>query len=152
MAAKDASGAGVLDGHVLLVEDNAVNRMLIGAYLEEFGLTYDIVGSGTEALLRLAAKEYDLVLMDVAMTDLDGVETTRRIRKLGGDKGETPIVALTADAMKGDREDYLAAGMDGYVSKPIRGRELFAALEPYLSDEDGEDDEARTDEPLVAVR
>jgi CheY-like chemotaxis protein/nitrogen-specific signal transduction histidine kinase len=152
MAAKDASGAGVLDGHVLLVEDNAVNRMLIGAYLEEFGLTYDIVGSGTEALLRLAAKEYDLVLMDVAMTDLDGVETTRRIRKLGGDKGETPIVALTADAMKGDREDYLAAGMDGYVSKPIRGRELFAALEPYLSDEDGEDDEARADEPLVAVR
>ena len=139
---------GRLAGHVLVVEDNAVNRMLIGAYLEEYGLTYDIVGSGAEALLRLGVKEYDLVLMDVMMPELDGVETTKRIRKQGGDRGEIPIVALTAHAMKGDREDYLAAGMDGYVSKPIRGRELFAALKPYLSDDDGD----VIGEKLVAVR
>jgi CheY-like chemotaxis protein len=149
---KEAEAADKLTGHVLVVEDNAMNRMLIGTYLEEFGLTYDIVDSGAEALLRLAAKDYDLVLMDVAMPELDGVEATKRIRKLGGDKGEVPIVALTAHAMKGDREDYLAAGMDGYVSKPIRGSELFAALKPYLADDDGEDDGAVMAEKLVAVR
>jgi CheY-like chemotaxis protein len=149
---KEAEAEGRLAGHVLVVEDNAVNRMLIGAYLEEYGLTYDIVESGAEALLRLAAKAYDLVLMDIMMPDLDGVETTKRIRGLGGDAGEIPIVALTAHAMKGDREDYLAAGMDGYVSKPIRGRELFAALKPYLSDDDGDDAGAVVTEKLVAVR
>jgi CheY-like chemotaxis protein/nitrogen-specific signal transduction histidine kinase len=152
VAGKEAQEAGTLMGHVLVVEDNAMNRMLIGAYLEEFGLTYDIVDSGAEALLRLAAKDYDLVLMDVMMPELDGVETTKRIRKLGGDKGEVPIVALTAHAMKGDREDYLAAGMDGYVSKPIRGSELLEALKPYLADDDGEDDGAVMAEKLVAVR
>ena len=110
-----------------------MNRMLIGAYLEEFGLTYDVVENGAQALKQLAAKDYDLVLMDIMMPELDGVETTKRIRKMGGEAGEVPIVALTAHAMKGDREDYLAAGMDGYVSKPIRGRELFGALKPYLS-------------------
>jgi len=70
---------------------------------------------------------------------------------MSGEAAEVPIVALTAHAMKGDREDYLAAGMDGYVSKPIRGRELFGALKPYLSDDD---DEASTvvREPLVAIR
>jgi signal transduction histidine kinase/ActR/RegA family two-component response regulator len=149
---KDAPGTGTLTGHVLVVEDNAVNRMLIGAYLEEFGLTYDVVENGGEALVRLAAKDYDLVLMDIMMPELDGVETTKRIRKLGGDTAEVPIVALTAHAMKGDREDYLAAGMDGYVSKPIRGRDLFAALVPYLSDDDDEYADAVVDKPFVAAR
>jgi CheY-like chemotaxis protein len=144
-AASETRVAGGLSGHVLVVEDNAVNRMLIGAYLEEFGLTHDMVANGAEALARLEAHDYDLVLMDIMMPGLDGVEATRRIRKLEGPRAEVPIVALTAHAMKGDREDYLAAGMDGYVSKPIRGRELYAALKPYLSAED-------EGEPLVAVR
>ena len=96
--------------------------------------------------MRLAAKTYDLVLMDIMMPELDGVETTKRIRKMQGPSAEVPIVALTAHAMKGDREDYLAAGMDGYISKPIRGRELFAALAPFLAvDEGGEG-------PLTAAR
>jgi len=137
---------------VLVVENNAVNRMLIGAYLEEFGLTYDVVEDGAAGLERLATKDYDLVLMDIMMPELDGVETTKRIRKLGGDAAELPIVALTAHAMKGDREDYLAAGMDGYVSKPIRGSDLFAALKPYLSDDDGEDAQSVAYEPMVAIR
>jgi CheY-like chemotaxis protein len=144
-AASEARVTGGLSGHVLVVEDNAVNRMLIGAYLEEFGLTHDMVADGAEALARLEERDYDLVLMDIMMPGLDGVEVTRRIRKLEGARAEVPIVAVTAHAMKGDREDYLAAGMDGYVSKPIRGRELYAALKPYLSGED-------EDEPLVAVR
>jgi CheY-like chemotaxis protein/nitrogen-specific signal transduction histidine kinase len=148
---KDVPASGTLVGHVLVVEDNAVNRMLIGAYLGEFGLTYDVADDGSTALARLAARNYDLVLMDIMMPGLDGVESTKRIRKLGGDAAEVPIVAVTAHAMKGDREDYLAAGMDGYVSKPIRGRDLFAALKPYLSD-DGEDADTLADEPLVAIR
>ncbi len=150
-ASKEAQATKGLYGHVLVVEDNAVNRMLIGAYLEEFGLTYDIVENGTAALERLAAKDYDLVLMDIMMPELDGVDTTKRIRKLGGDAAEVPIVALTAHAMKGDREDYLAAGMDAYVSKPIRGRELYGALEPYLGEDDGEEADI-ADEKLVAIR
>jgi two-component system, sensor histidine kinase len=144
-AANETRVAGGLSGHVLVVEDNAVNRMLIGAYLEEFGLTHDMVGNGAEALAGLEAHDYDIVLMDIMMPGVDGIEATRRIRKLEGSRAEVPIVALTAHAMKGDREDYLAAGMDGYVSKPIRGRELYAALKPYLSAED-------EGEPLVAVR
>jgi CheY-like chemotaxis protein len=143
-AAKDAPAA-TLSGHVLVVEDNAPNRMLIGAYLDEFGLTYDMVESGVDALARLATKTYDLVLMDIKMPELDGVETTKRVRKMQGHAAEVPIVALTAHAMKGDREDYLAAGLDGYISKPIRGRDLFAAIAPYLSTDVGE-------APLVAVR
>ena len=144
--ASEAQGPGALSGHVLVVEDNAVNRMLIGAYLEEFGLSYDMAESGADAMLRLSQKAYDLVLMDIMMPELDGVETTKRIRKLDGPAAEVPIVALTAHAMKGDREDYLAAGMDGYVSKPIRGRDLFAALVPYLSVDDGDE------KPLAARR
>ena len=135
-AASSAQANGKLAGHVLAVEDNAVNRMLISAYLEEFGLTYELAASGAEALERLQANSYDLVLMDIVMPELDGVETTKRIRKMRSPLGEIPIVALTAHTKKDDRQDYLAAGLDAYVSKPIRGRELYAALQPYLAPEE----------------
>jgi CheY-like chemotaxis protein len=115
-----------------VVEDNAVNRMLIVTYLDEFGLTYDVVASGTAALMSLATKSYDLALMDTAMSDLDGVETTRRIRSLQVPSSHVPIVALIAHGLKSDGGAYLAAGMDAYVMKPIRGRELYAALAPFL--------------------
>lgn len=134
--ATPAQTNGRLAGHVLAVEDNAVNRMLISAYLEEFGLTYDLAASGGEALERLQAAPYDLVLMDIVMPELDGVETTRRIRKMRSPVGEIPVVALTAHTQKDDREDFLAAGLDAYVSKPIRGHELHAALSPYLAPEE----------------
>jgi CheY-like chemotaxis protein len=134
---KETQSPRRLSGHILVVEDNAVNRMLIGAYLDEFGLTYEMVESGASAIMALASSSYDLVLMDIMMPELDGMETTRRIRMLHGPAAEVPIVALTAKAMKGDRETYLASGMNGYVSKPIRGRELHAALAPFLAlDED----------------
>ncbi len=117
---------------MLVVEDNAVNRMLIVTYLDEFGLTHEVVASGGAAVMSLASKTYDLVLMDTAMRDLDGVETTRRIRSLHAPSSHVPIVALVAHGMKSDCGAYLAAGMDAYVSKPIRGRELYAALAPFL--------------------
>jgi CheY-like chemotaxis protein len=134
--ATPAQANGRLAGHVLAVEDNAVNRMLISAYLEEFGLTYELASSGAEALERLQMSAYDLVLMDIVMPELDGVETTKRVRRMPSPVGEIPIVALTAHTRKDDRQDYLAAGLDAYVSKPIRGRELYAALQPYLAAEE----------------
>jgi signal transduction histidine kinase/CheY-like chemotaxis protein len=134
-----------LSGHVLVVEDNAVNRMLIASYLEEFGLNHEMVGSAGTALLNLASKPYDLVLMDVSMPDLDGVEAATRIRALHAPAAEVPIIALVAQAKTAECGAYLAAGMDGYVTKPIRGRELYAALAPFLAhDDDGE-------EPLLLV-
>lgn len=121
-----------LSGHVLVVEDNSVNRMLIAAYLEEFGLTHDMVGTGGAAILALAEKHYDVVLMDTAMRDLDGMETTKRIRALSGPSASVPIVAVVANSMKSYCGNYLSAGMDTYVLKPIRGRELYAALAAFL--------------------
>jgi len=144
--AKEAPLERVLSGHILVVEDNAVNRMLVGAYLDEFGVSHDTVESGAAAIMCLASKAYDLVLMDVVMPELDGMETAKRIRKLLGPSAEVPIVALTATG-KADGEDYIAAGMNAYVSKPIRGHELHAALAPFLAlDEDDEE------EPFRAVR
>jgi CheY-like chemotaxis protein/nitrogen-specific signal transduction histidine kinase len=97
---KEAQPAGVLSGEILVVEDNAVNRMLIGAYLDEFGLSHETVDSGAAAIMCLASKTYDLVLMDIMMPELDGIETTKRIRKLQGPSAEVPIVALTAHTKK----------------------------------------------------
>jgi signal transduction histidine kinase/CheY-like chemotaxis protein len=130
---KKAIPPGTLSGHVLVVEDNAVNRMLIVTYLDEFGLTHDVVASGTAALLSVATKPYDLVLMDTAISDLDGIETTRRIRNLQAPSSHVPIVALVAHGMNSAGGTFLAAGMDAYVMKPIRGRELYAALAPFLA-------------------
>jgi CheY-like chemotaxis protein len=129
---KDAQPQGPLSGHVLVVEDNAVNRMLIVTYLDEFGLTYEVVASGGATVMSLAANSYDLVLMDTAMPDLDGIEITRRIRSLHAPSSHVPIVALVAHRTKGDCGTYISAGMDAYVAKPIRGRELYAALAPFL--------------------
>jgi CheY-like chemotaxis protein len=137
-ASKDQFSQAPLSGHVLVVEDNAVNRMLIVTYLDEFGLTHEVVTSGGAAVMALAAKSYDLVLMDTAMTDLDGVETTRRIRSLNAPSSQLPIIALIAHGRTADCGAYLAAGMDAYVTKPIRGRELYAVLAPFLGEQEDE--------------
>lgn len=115
----NAPQAHALSGHVLVVEDNRINQLLIAAYLDRFGLTHVMTDNGHAALAALADGVFDVVLMDVMMPGLDGIETMRRMRAMGGAVAQTPIIALTANAMKGDREAYLAAGMDGYVSKPI---------------------------------
>jgi signal transduction histidine kinase/CheY-like chemotaxis protein len=130
--AAEAPPQGALSGHVLVVEDNAVNRMLIVTYLEEFGLSYDVVSSGGAAIMNLATKDYDLVMVDTGMPDLDGVEIARRIRGMHTPSARVPIVALIAHGRAADCGAYLAAGMDAYVTKPIRGRELHAVLAPFL--------------------
>ncbi len=110
---------------VLVAEDNAVNQKLMKRLLEKRRLQVDIVANGVEALRALENGKYDLVLMDVQMPEMDGLEATRHIREMEARSGQhTPIVALTAHAMKGDREKCLAAGMDGYLSKPINPAEL----------------------------
>jgi two-component system sensor histidine kinase/response regulator len=115
---------------VLVAEDNAVNRQLVTALLGKRGHTVVTVGNGLEAVAAVAEGGFDLVLMDVQMPELDGFEATKIIRKAEEATGaHILIIALTAHAMKGDREICLAAGMDAYLPKPINANELFALLE-----------------------
>jgi signal transduction histidine kinase/CheY-like chemotaxis protein/HPt (histidine-containing phosphotransfer) domain-containing protein len=115
--------------NVLLAEDHAVNRMLAVRLLEREGHRVTVVNNGREALAAWEGGRFDVVLMDVQMPEVDGFEATAAIRARERDTGgRQPIIALTAHALKGDRDRCLEAGMDGYVPKPIRPEELFAAL------------------------
>ncbi len=113
---------------ILLAEDNPVNQKLAARLLSQLGYRVDVVGDGEEVLQSLARQRYDLVLMDVQMPQLDGLETTRRIRQEGSASQQPWIVAMTARAMAGDREECLAAGMNDYISKPIHMADLVAML------------------------
>lgn len=119
---------------VLLTEDNFVNQRLATRLLEKRGHYVAVAGNGREALAALEKESFDLVLMDLQMPEMDGFEATTAIRKSEKNSGShLSIVALTAHAMKGDREKCLAAGMDGYLTKPIRPQELDEILEKYVS-------------------
>jgi signal transduction histidine kinase/DNA-binding response OmpR family regulator len=119
---------------VLLVEDNAVNRILATRLLEKRGHRVVLAANGREALDALENQSYDLVFMDVQMPEMDGIEATLAIREREKTSGNhQPIIALTAHAMKGDRERCLDAGMDGYLSKPIRPQDLEEILEKYVA-------------------
>ena len=119
---------------ILLAEDGLVNQTVARRLLEKHGHAVTVVGDGAEALEALAAAPFDVVLMDVQMPVLDGFAATAAIRGRERETaGHLPIVAMTAHAMKGDRERCLAVGMDAYVSKPIRSRELFAAIAEGLA-------------------
>jgi CheY-like chemotaxis protein/signal transduction histidine kinase len=116
--------------HILVAEDNAVNQRLVTRLLEKRGHMVTAVNTGKEALCALAQKQCDLVLMDVQMPEMDGCEATAAIRaQEQGTGGRIPIIALPAHAMKEDREKCLAAGMDGYLTKPIKPEELYAAID-----------------------
>jgi two-component system, sensor histidine kinase and response regulator len=119
-------------GRVLVAEDNPVNQLVIQGMLDKRGYEYDIVGDGSEALARLDAGDYVALLMDVQMPKVDGYEATARIRERERQGEHLPIVAMTASAMDGDRERCLAAGMDDYISKPVRPDQLDAVLERWL--------------------
>ena len=113
---------------ILLAEDNQVNQKVVRAMLLKGGHTVDVANNGIEALTMAVRLPYDLVLMDIQMPEMGGIEATSKIRRLSDDVADIPIIALTANAMKGDRESYLAAGMNDYVSKPIDPKSLADAI------------------------
>jgi len=119
---------------ILLVEDNSVNQRLAVRLLKKFGYTADTVGNGKEAVDALKLIPYDVVLMDIMMPVMDGFEATRIIRDPKSQvlDHDVPIVAMTAHAMTGDREKCLDAGMDGYISKPIRAKRLEEAVDKHV--------------------
>ncbi|MBI3738023.1 MAG: GAF domain-containing protein [Chloroflexi bacterium] len=113
--------------HILLAEDNQVNQKLALRFLEQMGYRADVASNGVEAVESVERQKYDVILMDIQMPEMDGLDTTRAIRKLK-DVHQPRIIAMTANAMQGDREMCIAAGMDDYISKPIRVPELVEAL------------------------
>jgi CheY-like chemotaxis protein/anti-sigma regulatory factor (Ser/Thr protein kinase) len=131
-AAETSTGSGTRE--VLVVEDNPVNQALIVALLRKAGLAAIVADNGEAGLERLRERRWDLVLMDCQMPVLDGFEATRRWREYEASNGmpRTPVIALTANAMAGDRERCLAAGMDDYLSKPIDRSALAARLATWL--------------------
>ena len=118
---------------VLLVEDEAVNREVALAILQDVGLTVGIAHDGLEAVNFCIMKRYDLILMDMQMPEMDGLEATRQIRKLDNGK-DVPIVAMTANAFIEDRQRCFDAGMDDFVAKPVDPDTLFEILLRRLSD------------------
>jgi signal transduction histidine kinase/ActR/RegA family two-component response regulator len=134
MADSDSSPRPALHGHVLLAEDNPVNALVAQAALKKLGLTVELVEDGLQALAAFRAQLPDLVLLDCQMPVMDGFEAVRRMREYEGELGlpRTPVVALTANALQGDREHSLAAGMDEHLAKPFREDELRAMLKRLL--------------------
>jgi PAS domain S-box-containing protein len=134
---------------ILLAEDNAVNRELTLRILSKRGHSVEVVANGKLALEMLESQAFDVILMDVQMPEMDGFEATAAIRRSEAVSGtRIPIIAMTAHAMKGDRERCLAAGMDGYISKPVQAEELLKITEALAAD-DGPIDSV--DEPPYAV-
>jgi len=118
---------------ILLAEDNAINQKLAMSLLENRGHHIVLARNGNEAVAAYASGTFDLILMDIQMPEMDGIEATRQIReKEQTGKRHIPIAAMTAHAMKGDREKCLAAGMDGYISKPIKAAELYEVIETLV--------------------
>ncbi len=119
-------------GRVLVAEDNAVNQRLALTILEKLGYDADLATNGREALERAESGDYLAVLMDCQMPEMDGFEATQRIRELDAPRGTVPIIAMTANALEGDRERCIAAGMNDYISKPVRIADLESVLERWV--------------------
>ena len=117
---------------ILVAEDNATNQLVAVKMLEKLGYRADVVGNGKEVIAALAITSDDIVFMDVQMPEMDGIEPTKQIRSGCPSFRDIPIVAMTAHAMVGDREEYLAAGMSDYISKPISAKELTNAIQRQL--------------------
>jgi CheY-like chemotaxis protein len=130
---RNAPRSASCQARVLVAEDNSVNQTLARRLLQKRGYAVTVVGDGRAALAALDTAPFDIVLMDVQMPDMDGFEATAAIRQHEELSGRhIPIIAMTAHAIKGDRERCLAAGMDAYVAKPIRQEELYATIESAL--------------------
>lgn len=123
-----------LNPKILLVEDNEMNRKIVISMLKSRNMTCDVAMDGSEALKAVSEKEYDVILMDCQMPVMDGYESTSRIRLFEGDKKHTTIIAMTANAMEGDAEKCIKAGMDAYISKPINFDTMFTMIEANVKE------------------
>ncbi|MEI6562011.1 MAG: response regulator [Verrucomicrobiota bacterium] len=128
---------------VLVAEDNMVNQIVVERILLSFGCDITTVPNGRQAVEAVENKPFDLILMDIQMPEMDGMEATRMIRSLPDHRAQLPIVAMTAHAMKGDRERFLASGMDHYISKPFHKDELFMLIKSIESRVRNQDWETR---------
>jgi signal transduction histidine kinase/response regulator of citrate/malate metabolism len=134
---RPAAPPALAEGSILVAEDNPVNQKVTVLQLRQLGYTADVVANGTEVMAALALRRYDLILMDAQMPEMDGIEATRRIRQAQasgtlGLPARLPVIAMTASAMEGDRDDCLRAGMDDYLSKPVRPELLREMLRRHL--------------------
>jgi two-component system, sensor histidine kinase len=120
----------ILHGKILIAEDNKTNQMLISCLMDEFGLEYSIANDGVEAVDMFGKDTYDLVLMDENMPNLGGCDAMKKIHSLYG--FEVPIIALTANAMEGDKEMFLEAGMNDYIAKPLDDNLLYEVIKKWL--------------------
>jgi CheY-like chemotaxis protein len=123
--------------HVLIADDNATNRLVAATLCEMFGCTSEAVADGAEAVEAAASGRFDLVLMDIKMPGMDGIEATRRIRSGAGAWSQLPIIAVTANADPTDAAFYRASGMNGVVEKPLKPERLLAAMSAVLQIEAG---------------
>ena len=117
---------------IILAEDNPVNQKVALKIISDAGFNIEAVENGLEALKAVQLKEYDLILMDIQMPEMDGYTATQKIRELPGNVARTPIIAMTAHALLGDRDKCIEAGMDDYVSKPIKPKDLIKLLDTWL--------------------
>ncbi len=124
--------------HVLVVEDNKANQMYMSLLLKKFHITFDIANDGVEAILAFEHKKFDLILMDENMPNLNGIEATKRILAIEKKKNliHTPVIALTANALSGDRERFIEAGMDEYLTKPINKEKLLTVFKEFMSNKE----------------
>ena len=125
----DIPAAATSQLRILLAEDNPANQKLVTYILKDRGHSIDVIDDGQQAIRMAQENRHDIILMDVQMPGMDGLEATKAIRAQEGGQRRVPIIAMTAHAMKGDRERCLATGMDGYLSKPIDGHEMIALVE-----------------------
>ncbi len=140
------------DAKVLVTEDNIINQKLITRILEEHGITVDLANNGLESFEKRRNNDYDLLFMDIQMPVMDGIEATHEILDYEEDEEvpHVPIVALTANALKGDRERFMSEGMDEYITKPIETSELLYILNKFLSDKAVDESEPKA-EPEVII-
>jgi CheY-like chemotaxis protein len=131
-SASERADPGAIDAHVLLVDDNEMNRFVAQGYLARLGCRVSVAADGHEAVAAATAASFDLVLMDCQMPVMDGYQATGKIRQLAGAASRVPIIAMTAHALASEREKCLAAGMDDHLAKPVRPADLAAALRRNL--------------------
>ena len=140
-----------LHGHVLVAEDNMTNQMVAVGILAKFGYSADVAANGVEALVAMTRRSYDAVLMDCQMPEMDGFTATGEIRRREGASRHTPVIAMTAGAMVGDRERCLDAGMDDYLAKPVKPADVEVVLSRWIRHEPDEHVPDSVEPPSAAV-